>query len=138
MFGELEGFKTGQDPMQMDGVILAFVGDAVYELYVRNFVVATGLPKTGMLFQLSSGYAKASFQSESLGRMRAILTEEELTIVRRARNKKVTSKPKNASLTDYRNATAFEALIGYLYLKEEMVRLNQIMMKTLRGENKDE
>lgn len=114
---------SGHSPL-----VLAYIGDSVYELFVRNKIVCEHpdmLPHK--LHLLSSSHVKAHAQSNSMNAIEEILNEDELAIYKRGRNSKSATIPKNADMTDYRRATGFEALIGYLYLKSDTDRLNNIM-----------
>lgn len=108
-------------------LVLAYVGDAVFEVYVRTKVVNDGMLKTNKLHRLSIEFVKAKAQAEALERIKDNLTEEELNIVRRGKNVNSNTIPKNAEIADYKKATALEALIGYLFLGEKQDRLNEII-----------
>ncbi len=111
----------------MSPLIWAYIGDCVYELYVRNKLVnETGL-KPNKLHIESIKYVKAAAQAETLYRIEKKLTEEEKDIVRRTRNTENHHLPKNAELKDYMYATALEGLIGYLYLTQKDERLKEIL-----------
>ncbi len=101
---------------QMNPVVLAFVGDAVYTLYVRRSLALAHGSKTGELNREASSLVSAHGQSDALGRILPRLTEEEEEIYRRGRNAKKSTKSKNASVQEYVRSTGFEALLGYLYL----------------------
>lgn len=116
----------------------AYIGDAVYELYIRENLVSKTKLKPHMLHIESIKYVKASAQAETLKRIEDILTEEEKDIVRRARNTKNHHIPKNANVNDYMYSTAFEGLIGYLYLTKEEKRLNEILSYISTGSIKGE
>lgn len=131
MFGILENQPVPKDPARMNEIVLAYLGDCVYELYVRNHSVATGEPKVYKLNRMSSERSRASYQAAVIRKIEPGLTETEAGIVRRARNKKITSKPKNADPMDYKNATAFEALVGYLYLIGQTERMEAIIRLAL-------
>ena len=105
----------------------AYVGDCVYELYIRTKLVDTTKLKPHELHIKSVKYVKAKAQAETLKKLETILTEEEKEIVRRGRNTQTHHIAKNASMQDYMYATAFEALIGYLYLTKQDDRLFEIM-----------
>lgn len=115
-------------------VVLAFVGDAVYSLYVREKLTFSSDCKSGELNKLATKEVNAVAQSEFLKNIIDILTEEELAIFKRGRNAKKSTKAKHASVSDYNTSTGFEALIGYLYLTGDFDRLNFILNKG----NKDE
>ncbi len=105
----------------------AYIGDAVYELYVREYLIKNTNLKPHRLHIETIKYVKASAQANILKRIEEYLTEEEKNIVKRGRNTKTHSAPKNADLTDYMYATAFEALIGYLYVTGQNKRLEEIL-----------
>lgn len=113
---------------QFSPLVLAYIGDSVYEVYVRNRVVAENpdMPAS-KLHKKSIGYVKAHAQSNSMVFLEDKLTEKELSVYKRGRNAKSATVPKNADLTDYRRATGFETLVGYLYLNKEEKRLEEIM-----------
>mgnify|MGYP003370096547 FL=1 len=112
---------------------LAYMGDAVYEVYVRKRVMETGQVNADRLHIMAVPYVKAKGQAEAVRRLlEGFLSENEAALVRRARNRRTSSKPKNADLMDYKMATAFEALIGYLYLSGEAERLEEIMAEAVR------
>lgn len=105
----------------------AYIGDAVYELFVRENLVENMKVKPHKLHMEAIKIVKASAQAEILQKIEPDLTEEEKDVVRRARNAKNHHLPKNANINEYMYATAFEGLIGYLYLSEEKDRLNMIL-----------
>lgn len=115
-------------PSLYSPLVLAYIGDGVYELYVRSRLIAEhpDMPPH-KLHVLSSAHVKAKAQSRAMVIVETILTEEELTIYKRGRNAKSATVPKNADVTEYRRATGFEALIGYLYLMGSNDRLNEVM-----------
>ena len=117
-----------KDLRQINTTALAFIGDAVYEVYIRRHVMETGQVNADRLHSMAVPYVKAKGQATALRTLaEEFLTEEEKAITRRARNRRTSSKPKNADLMDYKMATAFEALIGYLYLAGEQERLKEVM-----------
>ena len=112
----------GQLPGSLE---LAYLGDTVYDLYVRRRLVING-GRMKDLHRAAVSQVRASAQSEALSRIEDMLTEEEQGVVRRARNAKQ-NPPKNADPGDYHRATAFEALLGFLYLTGRQERLDQIL-----------
>lgn len=104
----------------------AYVGDCVYELYIRTNLVNTTNLKPHKLHIETIKYVKAKSQAEFLARIQERLTEEEKNIVRRGRNAENHHLPKNSNVQEYSHATAFEALIGYLYLTKQNQRLKEI------------
>lgn len=113
-------------PEQMPPHVLAYIGDAVYELFIRAHLINLGITKVNQLHKEAIRYVNASAQAGVLHVLEGSLTEVELSVVRRGRNAKSGRVPKNADMIDYRYATAFEALTGYLYLKDEQNRLKEI------------
>ncbi|MGB9814259.1 MAG: Mini-ribonuclease 3 [Thermovenabulum sp.] len=111
----------------ISSLALAFVGDAVFNLFIRTMVIKTK-KKVRDLHVESIKYVKASAQAEILKKLEAFLTPEEKEVVRKARNAKVNTVPKNATLADYHMSTGFEALLGYLYLSGQNDRLNKILL----------
>lgn len=119
--------KEIEEVNQMSPLTWAYVGDCVYELYIRTKLVDTTKLKPHELHIKSVKYVKAKAQAETLKKLETILTEEEKEIVRRGRNTQTHHIAKNASMQDYMYATAFEALIGYLYLTKQDDRLFEMM-----------
>lgn len=112
----------------------AYVGDAVYELYIRENLVNTSKSKPHKLHIESIKYVKASAQAKILKIIEEELTEEEKQIVKRARNTKSHHLPKNAEVNEYMYSTAFEGLIGYLYLTKKEERLQEILKRCIEEE----
>jgi len=110
-------------PEQYSSLGLAYIGDGVYDLIIRTIVVDLGNGKVKNFHRLTSSVVKAESQAKLVKEILELLTEEELAIYRHGRNTKAATSAKNASIIDYRLATGFEALIGYLYLKHQMERL---------------
>lgn len=109
---------------------LAFLGDAVYSLMVRNMLTLSANKPTGKLHKESIGYVNASFQAEMIKSLLPLLTEEETAVFKRGRNAHSSHSPKNQSADDYRYATGFEALFGYLYLCGKTDRLKELFNKS--------
>lgn len=115
-------------PSLYSPLVLAYIGDGVYELFVRSRLIEEhhDMPPN-KLHHLSTTHVRAHAQSRSMVIIEPMLTEDELTIYKRGRNAKSATVPKNADVTEYRRATGFEALIGYLYLSGRNDRLTEIM-----------
>lgn len=113
----------------LNGLSLAYMGDAYYEIIIRKHFINLGFTKVNDLhknvIKYTSGRSQAKFIHYFLENN--ILTEEELNIFKRGRNSHVNSSRKNLDLKDYLDATGFEALIGYLYLNDNIERINQLM-----------
>lgn len=111
---------------------LAFLGDGVYEIIIRTLIVDQGNTSPSRLHKQSAHIVKAQSQAKVIDLLEEDLTEEEKDIVRRGRNAKSNTHAKNASVMDYRKATAFEALLGYLYLKGEDERILSLVETGLK------
>jgi len=112
---------------QMNSVVLAFVGDAVYTLLVREKLSLEGGTDTGELNRRASELVSAHGQSDSLERILPRLTEEEEGIFRRGRNAKKATRSKHATVGEYVRSTGFEAVLGYLYLSGNYERISQLI-----------
>lgn len=108
-------------------LVLAYIGDCVYDLIIKSMVISKGNKAVQKLHKETSSYVQASTQSAMMRAMQPCLTEKEHAIYKRGRNAKSVSPAKNQSITDYRRATGFEALIGYLYLEKEYARLMDLV-----------
>lgn len=111
------------DPGTYSPLTLAYIGDSIYDLVIKSLVVNEGNKQVQKLHKATSTLVQASAQSKMMRRMQEHLTEEEHAVFKRGRNAKSVSPAKNQSITDYRRATGFEALMGYLYLKKEWKRM---------------
>ena len=116
----------------MSPLVLAYLGDTVYESYVREHIIKNNInDKVNALHKQAVKYVNAKAQSYVIHEIEAELTEEEMRIYKRGRNQKSNTSPKNADIVDYRHATGFEALIGYLYLDKKTERLEYIVDKAI-------
>ena len=114
----------------MSQLVLAYLGDTVYESYIREHLIRQNMNrKVNNLHKLAIQYSKAKAQATIIHEIENELTEEEMKIFKRGRNQKSHTAPKNADIIDYKYATGFEALIGYLYLSEDKERLEYIVKK---------
>lgn len=114
-------------------LVLAYIGDCVFDLIIKSMVISGGNKQVQKLHEETSRYVQASAQSAMMRVMQPHLTEEEHAVYRRGRNTRSVSPAKNQSITDYRRATGFEALIGHLYLKKEYGRLMELVKIGLDG-----
>ena len=121
------------DISQMSPLVWAYMGDAVYEKFIREYVIRQGLCKNGLLHKKSIKYVSAKGQSQILKEIEDFLTDEEKDIVRRGRNSNPHSTAKNADIVEYKYATGFESLIGWLYLNEKEERLEEILKKCVEN-----
>ena len=119
--------KDLQDVKLLSPLVWAYVGDSVYEMFIRTNLVNKSNAKPHKLHIESIKYVKAKAQAEILKKISDKLTEEELDVVRRGRNTENHHVAKNADVADYSQSTGFEALIGYLYLTRQDNRLEEIL-----------
>ena len=112
-------------------LVLAYIGDAVYEVVVRSLLVGRGNAQANRLHKEGSTLVNAGAQSASLERIKEELTEEEMQVFKRGRNANSATMAKHATMSDYRRATGFEALMGYLYLTGRTERILELAKKGL-------
>ncbi len=117
---------------EYNSLVFAFVGDSVYTMFIRTYLVKKSTAQAGKLHTLTNGYVQASAQAKVYDKMLDILTEGEAQIARTARNAKTKTPAKNASLEDYKKATSFEAVLGHLYLTNQTARLNELLQFSLK------
>ena len=127
------GIDRNVDIRTVNPLTLAYIGDGVYELVVRSVMVARTNTRAGLLHRQTSQYVKAEAQSKMMDVLLPVLTGEEESFYRRGRNAKSQTMAKNASVGDYRRATGFEALMGYLYLTDQMERIVELTKIALDG-----
>ena len=130
----IERTRSIEEIRQMSPLTWAYVGDSVYEQYIRTHLINTTRLKPHELHIKAIKYVKAKAQADILKRLMDDLTEEEKDIVRRARNAENHHLPKNADPEDYMYSTAFEGLVGYLYLSKKDERLKEILEKCITEE----
>ena len=106
---------------------LAYIGDGIFDLVIRSLVVAKGYTRAGELHKRTSQIVKAHTQAEMMEILLPLLTEEEAEVYRRGRNAKSPTMAKNATMADYRKATGFEALMGWLYLQDNFERIVELV-----------
>ena len=123
---------TKEDARQLNPLQLALIGDGVYEIFVRNYILTSNISLSAHKIHVKAiKFVKAKCQALIMHEIEDILTEEEDYIYKRGRNAKSATVPKNAEVRDYRMATGFEALVGYLYLTGEVDRLKLIFEKSI-------
>ncbi|MGN0659766.1 MAG: Mini-ribonuclease 3 [Emergencia sp.] len=121
------------NPREINTTALAFLGDAVYEIFVRKHVMEAGPQNADMLHKAAIRYVCAAGQAQAVKSLMAdFLTEEEISLVKRARNHRTASKARSADAVTYKLATAFEALLGFLYLDGQEERLAEIAAEAIR------
>ncbi|QNF27768.1 Mini-ribonuclease 3 [Metabacillus elymi] len=122
-------FETIKDSKLLNSLALAYIGDAVYEIYVRHHLIAKGNIRPNQLHNQAKRYVSAKAQASILHHLFSSesFTEEELAVIRRGRNAKSGTIPKNTDVQTYRYSTAFEALIGHLYLEKKHNRMEELI-----------
>jgi ribonuclease-3 family protein len=115
------------NPMDYSPLTLAYVGDDVYDLIIRSYLLSKGNNHVDVLNRMANSLVKAKSQSAMMGVLEPLLTPEELSAYKRGRNAKSYTRAKNATVADYRRATGFEALVGYLYIKGDMGRVLELV-----------
>lgn len=124
------------EPRQLPVPVLAYIGDAVFELYVRLYLVHRGMGKMNELHKEASELVKAASQAQFFHRLEHILEEDETTMAKRGRNAKTGYVPKNAQVIDYRFSTGFETLLGYLFLEKKEKRIIELLEYLFNGDDK--
>lgn len=114
---------------EINVLVLAYLGDTIYENYIRRFLINQGIGNVNDLQKEAVNYVSAKSQASYLTKMMDadFLTDEEITVVKRARNYKTTSHPKNCDIVTYKYATGLESLIGYLEMENKRDRIDEIM-----------
>lgn len=126
MTKSLDFHKPTKQAQLISPVALAYIGDAVYELLIRQYLISLPNHKPHHMHKTATSFVSAKAQFAWLTKWMPHLNEEELDIVKRGRNAKSGTPPKNANVTDYRHATAFECLVGYLYISGQIERLQEL------------
>lgn len=118
---------SASEAKDRNGLVFAFVGDAVYGLFVRGFLASQSTAKAGVLHGQATKFVRASFQCELLDVLWDCFDEQEKQVATNARNAKTNNIAKNSNLVEYKKSTAFEAILGYLYLTGKNDRLLQVL-----------
>ena len=123
----MELFKNiNADPKTLNSLALAFIGDTIFDLLTRGMILAEGNAPVNMMHKKAKSIVNATSQSIMYSAIEDILTEEELAVMKRGRNAKSHTSAKNTSVVTYRISTGFEALFGYLYLSDQIERLEEL------------
>lgn len=141
MFPDLKNIENlipEYDTKSLSGLSLAFIGDAVYELFIRNYILSKGEARVKTLHKDCVRLVNADFQADMMDVLLPVLTEEETSVFKRGRNAHSGHTPKNKSEAQYHKATGFEALIGFLYLKKDYDRLSYLFSLILEQGEKYE
>lgn len=131
---KLDSLAADVDYRTLSGLSLAFIGDAVYELLIRKYILSRGEARVKDLHKDTVRLVNADFQADMTDVLLPGLREDELAVFKRGRNAHAGHTPKNKSEAQYHKATGFEALIGYLYLKKDFERLEFIFSEVLANE----
>lgn len=125
-------YETNVDAKQLNSLALAYMGDAVFEIYVRRHLLQSGRVRPHYLHREGTKYVSAKAQCQTLFQLmdQGLLTDDEMAVVLRGRNAKSGTVPKNTDVQTYRHSTAFEALMGYLYLTGQVERLEELIVKS--------
>ena len=129
----LGGADKNQDPGLVSPLLLAFIGDSVYDICIRTALVKQGNRQVQKVHARATDFVSARAQSEAIKRLKSVLTEEEVNVFKRGRNAKFHTKAKNASTVEYKAATGFEAVFGYLFLKGDMERILELAEMSVDG-----
>lgn len=121
------------DPSQLSPLVLAYIGDSIYDLVIKTWVIEQGNMQVNKLNKKTSSIVKAESQSAMIGVIEPMLSEHEEAVYKRGRNAKSCTSAKNASIGDYRRATGFEALMGYLYLSGQYERMMELVKAGLES-----
>lgn len=122
-----KNYISEKDGKTVNGLVFAFVGDAVFSLFVRGLLASNSTAKAGVLHGTATKFVRASFQCKLLDDMWENLTEKEKQIANNARNAKTNNIAKNSNLVEYKKSTAFEAVLGYLYITNQTDRLYELL-----------
>jgi len=120
-------FMEKREERNYPPLVLAYMGDAIFEMHIRSYLVEKHRGNVNKLHGLATRYVKASAQAAAVHAIRGILSQKEWGVVKRGRNQKSNTIPKNSTLSDYKYATGFEALIGYHHLHGNYDRINEIV-----------
>lgn len=130
----LDSLISDVDYRNLSGLSLAFIGDAVYELFIRKYILSKGEARVKDLHKDTVRLVNADFQADMTDVLLPLLREDELAVFKRGRNAHAGHTPKNKSEAQYHKSTGFEALVGYLYLKKDFERLDFIFSEVLENE----
>lgn len=130
----LNGKDKNTDPGLVSPLLLAFIGDSVYDICIRTALVKQGNRQVQKIHKRATDFVSARAQSETVDRLQSFFTEDEMSIFKRGKNAKFHTKAKNADTMEYKRATGLEAVFGYLYLKGETDRILELVKLATDGE----
>lgn len=128
----MEEYINNIDIQTVPSQTLAFIGDAVYNVYIRTYLTSISTAKAGALHRLSIKYVSAKGQSTTIDKIVDKLTDEEIAIYKRGRNTNISTVSKHVDVVEYKKATGFECLIGYLYITKRNSRLDEIVKECIK------
>lgn len=128
----MEEYINNIDIQTVPSQTLAFIGDAVYNVYIRTYLTSISTAKAGALHRLSIKYVSAKGQSTTIDKIMDKLTDEEIAIYKRGRNTNISTVSKHVDVVEYKKATGFECLIGYLYITKRNSRLDEIVKECIK------
>ena len=131
----MEQYINDIDLQKVSSQTLAFIGDAIYNVYIRTYLASISNEQTGKLHVKSIKYVSAKAQSKTIDLIYDILTEEEISVYKRGRNTNIQTVSKNVDVVTYKKATGFEALLGYLFVKKDNKRLEYIVTNSIKRLN---
>lgn len=131
VFRNVNNNLSGEDIMMLSPLQLAYIGDSVYELLVRTHLITKDVSVKD-LHRATTNYVKASAQADFAHKLEDILSEDEKNLIKKGRNAKSNTSPKNADIIDYKYATGFECLFGYLYLMKQDVRIEELFDQLIK------
>ena len=131
----MEQYINDIDLKKVSSQTLAFIGDAIYNVYIRTYLASISNEQTGKLHVKSIKYVSAKAQSKTIDLIYDILTEEEISVYKRGRNTNIPTVSKNVDVVTYKKATGFEALLGYLFVKKDNKRLEYIVTNSIKRLN---
>lgn len=124
-------FPPHKDSKQLHPLALAYMGDALYEVFIRQYMISQANHRPNHMHRTATRYVSAKAQAKALELLLPLLSEEEHDVVKRGRNAKSGSAPKNTDVLVYRHSTAFECLLGYLFYSGRHERLEEVMRHTV-------
>lgn len=127
----MEEYINSIDIQTIPAQTLAFIGDAVYNVYIRSYLSSISTAKTGALHNKSIKYVSAKGQSTTIDKIMDMLTEEEIAVYKRGRNTNIATVSKHVDVIEYKKATGFECLIGYLFVTKKKERLDFLVKECI-------
>ncbi len=127
----MDEYINNIDIQTVSAQTLAFIGDAVYNVYIRTYLTSISTAKAGVLHKASIKYVSAKGQAHTIDMLMDELTEEEILVYKRGRNTNIATVSKNVDVVEYKKATGFECLVGYLYVTKNNKRLDELVKRCI-------